>query len=311
MNRLLLAIVWGVVLLSGVAHAQETPSLSSLDISLWPEFDRPDVLVIYRGLLAPETPLPASVEFRIPASAGEPTAVAYVGEDGQLLNQQHTTRLDGDWLVVSFELSSLGFQVEYYAPLVVGSTGQREFTYTYRADYPIAVLSLDIQVPPGAQEFVLEPAANSVAQESDGLTYHKVQAGALAPGESLSWTITYQKADSALTVESLAPPELPAQPPPQSQPTEATEGSTVVVFVIAFLALIAIGGGAFWLGQHTQASSEPSSQSARLSREQALGRRGTKARTDTDGTGFCHLCGARLRYDADFCHKCGTAVRKT
>lgn len=79
MKRLLLTLVV-LATWAGPVLAQDTPSLSNLEVALWPEFDRPEVLVIYRGLFAPETPLPLLVEIRIPARAGEPTAMAYVGE---------------------------------------------------------------------------------------------------------------------------------------------------------------------------------------------------------------------------------------
>jgi hypothetical protein len=75
-NRILLILALCVVVLVGSAQAQDTPTssemppvLSTLEVSLWPEFDRPDVLVINRGLLAADAGLPAPVEIRIPASA--------------------------------------------------------------------------------------------------------------------------------------------------------------------------------------------------------------------------------------------------
>jgi hypothetical protein len=301
MRKLLLVLVLGLCLLPGPAQAQEAPTVSSLEIALWPEFDQPELLVIYRGLLAADTPLPVAVEFRIPASAGQPTAVAYVDEGGQRLNQQYTTRLEGDWLVVSFELSTLGFQIEYYAALAVDAAGQREFAYTYTADYPTSALNLNVQVPLGAQAFALDPVADRITQEADGLTYHLVSAGSLAQGESRSWTITYEKTGSALTIESLAPTEVPAEAP--AAPAEAADGSNIVIFIIAFVALIAVGSAAFWLGRQTQPASEPLHQTSGRSK-----RRGSEPLAEEI---FCHQCGARLRYDSEFCHKCGTAVRKS
>jgi hypothetical protein len=181
------------------------PTLSSLDLALWPEYDRPEVLVIYRGLFAPETTLPVPVELRIPARVEAPTAVAYVGQGGERLNQEYTTRLEGDQLVVSFELPTLGFQLEYYDALAVDSAGKRSYSFSYTADYPITALSLEVQSPPTAEALTLDPAADSTVVQDDGLTYYLVQAGAMVQGALKSWTLTYQKADSALTVDSMAP----------------------------------------------------------------------------------------------------------
>jgi hypothetical protein len=305
-GQLLLVLVLGLILLSGSAEAQPPPELSTLDISLWPEFDRPDVLVIYRGLFASDTPLPVAVEFRIPASAGQPTAVAYVGEDGQRFNQPYETQLEGDWLVVSFELSTLGFQLEYYAPLPVDSAGQREFAFTYTADYAVGALSLDVQEPPGALGFALEPPADTITQEADGLTYHLIQAGPLSRGESRSWVLTYQKTGSDLTAESSVEAEVPLE---VSFPAaEAADNSTVTVFVIAFLALLAAGGGAFWLGRHTQPAPQPTPRPSRPKEPRGNAQR---SKPLAEEPVFCHRCGVEVRDDADFCHRCGTAVRRT
>ena len=58
------------------ALAQSEVKLSSMEVDLWPEYDRPNVLVIYRITLPPTTTLPVDLSFRIPAAAGEPSAVA-------------------------------------------------------------------------------------------------------------------------------------------------------------------------------------------------------------------------------------------
>lgn len=302
MNRLLLALVLSLVSLAGLVQAQDLPTLSNLKISLWPEFDRPEALVIHRGLFADDTPLPVPVEIRIPARVGQPSAVAYVGEDGQRLNQEHTARVVGDWLVVAFDLATLGYQLEYYDALSQDSAGQRQYTYDYVADYSVAALNLEFQEPPTAEGFILDPPADSVATEGDGLVYHSVDEGSLAQGEERSWTFTYQKDNDDLTVSTFVQPE--TQAPAAPVPTPGNDNSAVWIFLVAFLTLVAAGAGAFWLGRRTQPISEP----APLRRQK---RRGSGRGMPAQGQValFCHQCGAELRSDSDFCHKCGTAVR--
>lgn len=309
MKRLALALTFFLASLAGFAQAQDAPTLSSLEIALWPEFDRPEVLVIYRGLFAADTPLPAAVELRIPASAGEPAAVAYVDESGQRFNQAYTTRSEGDWLVVSFELETLGFQLEYYDSLPVDSSGQRAYTYAYTADYDITALSLEFQVPPTAEAFVLEPAADSVSTQGDGLTYHQVSAGSLAQGETRSWALTYQKDNAGLTISAFEQPTAPAPVAPPA--AQGGDNTTLLVFLVAFVALIGVGAGAFWLGRHTQpelADTTPPQRAKR--RGSGRGAELRTRRTEPDETLFCHKCGAELRSDSEFCHKCGAAIRK-
>jgi len=289
-----------LAILAGPSLAQDAPEVANLEIALWPEFDRPDMLVIYQGSFAPETALPLAVEFRIPAGAGEPSAVAYVDESGQRFNQQYTSRIEGDERVISFELTTLGFQLEYYDTLDIDSSGQREYTLDYAADYDTALLSINVQVPPTAENFQMEPPSDSVRPESDGLTYHLAQVESLAQGESTSWTVRYDKADADLTESMLAPSQPTLTPSPAA--TGSGDGSTVLIFLVAFVGLVAVGAGAFWLGQRTQspASQGPAPRSQK--------RRGS-GRSGGGRTIFCHKCGAHLRSDSDFCHKCGAAVR--
>ena len=287
-------------------EAQEPLTLESLETSLWPEYDQPEVLVIYRGLFAADTSLPVPVEISIPARVGQPSAVAYVSDGGDRLNQQYTTRVEGDWLVVSFELDALGFQLEYYDTLPVDSAGKRQFTYSYIADYPITTLSLDVQVPPTAEGFTLDPPADSVITESDSLVYHLINAGSLAQGEGRNWTFTYQKDNVDLTASTLSQSETAATPASQAASQEAggANNSTVLIFLVAFVALVAVGAAAFWLGRRVQPISQAAPPAPQRNR-----RRGSGLGARADAL-FCAQCGAELRSDAVFCHRCGTPTRK-
>ena len=312
MKRILLILIFLVVVLGSQALAQDVPLLSDLGVSLWPEYDRPEVLVIYRGVFAEDTPLPIPVEISIPARVGQPTAVAYVDESGQRLNQEYTTRVSGDSLVVMFELNTVGFQLEYYDALPPDAEGRREYTYAYTADYPVTDLNLDFQVPPTAQGFVLDPPADSAITEADGLVYNLVNVGALAKGEERSWTFAYQKDNEELTVSTFTQPDTTV--PATAGAAEGADNSTILIFLVAFVALIVVGGTAFWLGRRTQPlQSEPPAPSRPKRRGSGGGSQTPHQRLPSSGGQealFCHHCGAQLRADSDFCHKCGTAVRR-
>lgn len=280
----------------GPALAQELPALSSLTISLWPEYDDPSLLVIYRGQFATGATSPLPVEVRIPAEAGQPAALAYLDDTGQLLTLEHTTRAEGDRLVVAFELPTRDFQLEYYVPLSGSpAPGQRTFTYTYTADYAVATLNLKVQEPLSSRGLKLEPAAASVRQEADGLSYHLASAGPLKQTGTATWTISYEKTGSGLTIGA----EPPAAIPPAAQ-GDGKQVPGVLIAVLALVALAAVGVGAYWLGRRAQPAPSPAASSKR--------RRGRPAVQDA---GFCFKCGARLRAGADFCHQCGAAVRKS
>jgi hypothetical protein len=292
---ILALVVWSLLLsgLAAPALAQDTtavsgatPTLATLDVALWPEYDRPEVLVIYRGQFAADVTLPVAVEWRIPASAGGPSAVAALDPDEGLVNQPNTTRIEGDWLVTSFELSTPGFQVEYYAPYVA-SGDNRSFDFTYPGDYPVTVFTLEAQVPPTAQGFALDPPADSVIEDSDGLTYHQAEAGPLAEGESASWTLSYAKTDASLTAGTASP--APAAEVPPVTAATGEDNSTVWIFLIAFVSLVGVGAGAFWLGRRASGPVGSASEEGRQS--------------------YCHVCGSALPVDARHCPQCATPVR--
>jgi hypothetical protein len=293
------------LVLGGGAAAQEPPELSSLSIALWPEFDRPEMLVIYQGALTSETTLPAAVEFRIPARVGRPTAVAFLSDAGERFNQQHTTRVEGENLVVSFVLSSPGFQLEYYDALPVSAGGEREYDFDYTADYATGDLSVEFQVPPTAEGLVVEPSAGTAATGIDGLLYHRIPAGAVASGETVGWTFRYVKGDESLTY--VAPTPAPTQQPAAVASTggASSDGdSAVLIFVVAFVALLGVGGAAFWLGRSTRppGGEAPAGPAGAAWPEPSR-------RRQAANSAFCYKCGTDLRPDADFCHRCGAPVR--
>jgi hypothetical protein len=283
-------------------EAEEQVTLATFQIWLWPEFDRPDMLLIYSGILEPETPLPAPVEIRIPADVGGPTAVAYLDQDGQRLNLAYTTRVEGEEQIVSFDLPTLGFQLEYYDSLSVGDAGRRTYTFEFQADYAIGELGIEFQVPPTGRNASLEPPADSVVPEADGLVYHIVQAGSLAQGEARTWTFGYDKDDADLTVSASAQQEIASALPPVTAPAEGNAPAGLL-FLVAFVALVAVGAAAFWLGRRTGTEAVPAGEAPFPARKKRLDR-------GVDPGAYCHKCGTQLRFDSLFCHKCGAAVRQ-
>jgi hypothetical protein len=313
MKRLLSTLAVLVFVVPALAQAQDDAVLSSLSVSVWPEFDRPEALVIYRGVFSDGVESPVPVEIRIPISAGAPTAVAYVDSGGQRFNQQYTTRVEGDWLVVAFELTAQGFQLEYYDAMEVSAEGQRSYVLDLVADYAIQQLDLDVQVPPAAQGFDLTPPADSVVVEADGLTYHLASAADVAQDEQLGWSLSYQKDNEDLTVSSFSQPtsQSPSVPAAAPSATSQSGDSTIWVFLIAFVGLVAVGAAAFWLGRRTQAPSADSPSVTKKQKRRGSGRGPGLGDGGALNSGlFCHKCGAQLRADSEFCHKCGTTIRK-
>ena len=307
MNRLFVLVLL-LASLTGSVQAQQEPTLETLEIALWPEFDRPEVLVIYRGLLGADVPLPAAIEIAVPARVGQPTAMAYVDEAGQRFNQQYTTRVEGDRLIVAFELSTTAFQLEYYDALPADASGKRSYTFAYIADYELAALNLEFQEPPTAQGFALAPPTDTVIVGGDGLNYHLIQAGPLAAGDTREWTFSYVKENADLTAASVS--AQPETSTPSAPASTTGVDTTIWIFLIAFVVLIAVGATGYWLGHRTQPASQTAQPAPRPQKRRGSGRGDqVQRRPAVSDVRYCHLCGAELRSDSIFCHKCGTSVR--
>lgn len=105
--------------------------INTIQVDLWPEYDRPDVLVIYRANLANAVALPARLTLRIPRSAGGPASVAMKDPSGMLYSLDHDTVVDGEWLKISFTTPVQDIQVEYYDPEMQMGGDQRSFVYRW------------------------------------------------------------------------------------------------------------------------------------------------------------------------------------
>ena len=130
-------------------------SFASVEVDLWPEYDQPNMLVIYRGTLPADTPLPATLTLRVPARVGAPFAVAYDDGSGGLMEAGYSTSIDGDWLAVTLETPTPNFQLEYYDDLERAGE-RRSYTFDWPGDYAVEQLSVLLLPPQGASEIQTE-----------------------------------------------------------------------------------------------------------------------------------------------------------
>jgi len=198
--------------LAAPARAAQEAAVEHLQVSLWPEYDRPDVLVMLDGELASEVALPATLALPIPDGV-TPHAVAWRDTTGlKVANYRIETR-NGHTLV-SMTLPKRGFHLEYYAPLE-RSAGRRGYTFEWPGAVAVAKLTYEVAVPAGAADFVVKPAATSSRVGSNGLTYRMGELGALAGGRKARIEISYKKDTDTLSAAPIASsPAPPVQPAP-------------------------------------------------------------------------------------------------
>lgn len=294
------AFALALLLLPAVAHAQaagaptSNPRLASLNIEIWPEYDRPAALVILRGALAESVKLPAAVSLRLPKSSGGAAAVAYSATaDGNLLNLKHESATTGEFITLQFETPERFFHVEFYEPIATTSPA-RSFRYAWPGDLAAERIAVVVQEPASASEIAVEPKLDGTSTGQNGLHYRSAELGALEAGKSLPITVRYTKVDARPSAEILKPKgsDLPVAPaatpvagPHGAAAAAASSGWPDWVFPLAGLMLLGLGGGALILWQWRRAAlpQAPAGHAcAKCGTAQAFGNR------------FCSACGAKM-----------------
>ncbi len=320
------------------AVAQGEPTLSALTLELWPEYDRPGVLVIVRGTLSPEITLPASVTVNVPAASGGPFAVAVQQPDGSLVNTQFVTSAVGGDIAVTLQATAASFQVEYYDTALTAATPDRAFVFDWAPGWRVTAASLRIQEPRGASDLTAQPPVMLAGSSDLGLNYYTASLGALQPGQAVHVELKYVKATPGLSVE-----ETPAEAGlPTVVPAVAVQPATAPALnlpsgpdawrvwaagglVVAALGLGGWGGWLWWRGRRVHGVAPdvvraPDHQTARprpaVARvEPAPPTRpaplpgSTPVERTRAAQNFCTQCGRPLSTTDGFCRQCGAPVR--
>jgi hypothetical protein len=295
MRRIFILLFLMVLLLSfQPAYAQETPTLSTVDVWVWPEYDQPDVLIIQHMLVSGNTSLPATMTFRIPAAAQKPSAVAVGQTVDTVTDTAYTLETDGKWLKVVVEVTAPAIQLEYYDPSLSKNGKDREFKYEWAGDYAVENIHMELQQPFDAGNIKTVPALPDTNPIPDGLTYYAGNFGALAAGQTFSLDISYTKDSDALSISFM-------NIQPSATVDENTAGrvslNTYLPWLVAAFGVLMIAGGLYY---YFRGTARPRSSARR--------RHTSSDETAIEQT-YCPQCGTRARSGDRFCRTCGTRLR--
>ena len=281
--------------------AQGAPEISFLEIDLWPEYDQPNMLVIYRITLAQTTPLPANLDIRIPARAGEPNAVAVIPPDGMPVNRESDISSDGEWITISLAANYYELQIEYYDPSLLKDGEQRSFSFQWAGDYTIQRCIVQVLQPFDATNLTISPGPTS-SQVKDDQVYLTKDVGSLQFNQSFNIDIQYQKASDTLGIS-----RQPVQPsePLTSEP-EDWQGRMlgVLPWVLGIGGVLLIAGGAIWYWQSGRQTTSTGRKRRRPHKSSPI-----PEEAASDEGVYCHQCGKRAAGGDRFCRSCGTRLR--
>jgi len=297
---------WSIILLFAIlfaltppVKAQSAVGFDELKVLLWPEYDRPDMLVIYKITLSGSTKLPAQIEMRLPKAVGSPYNVAVEEADGQLYSLNYTASQEGEWLVVSLTAPTTKLQVEFYDPALTKSDGRRDYNFRWPGDFEVQDLIVQVQQPATASNLTVEMVSGTWSTGTDGMQYYTVDVGKVPAGTPVSLKLGYSKSDDTLSV----PNQVPLQ---SSQPigpsTDQLRMQEALPWILGGLGLaLIIGGGLwFWLISRKRQSGPSNRRHSSTNRVMPDG-----AEVDI----YCHQCGKRAAKDDVFCRTCGTRLR--
>jgi hypothetical protein len=263
-------------------------ALESLAIFLWPDYDRPSVLVLLTGTLGTDAPLPAVVSLPLPLDA-QLNAVARIDAQNRMIDDIPYSADAGKLTLTTPEPR---FHVEYYLPYRI-EAGEHIFRFTWLADLSVERLETTVQRPASAPSLVTEPMAGAVLEGSDGLTYYRLPAQAVPSGQPFSLQVRYPMADTRLSVErqgsSTGAPMAASPAAPESAPTIAF-GWPAIIAVIGVGLLSALVTWRLAGGRSSRAA--PSA----AGREEPAERR------------YCHACGRPVAKADRFCSDCGAGL---
>lgn len=282
------------------------PVISTLEIDIWPEYDKPSALIIYHVVLSQDTVLPITISLKIPSSSGRPSSLAYIDPvDGNLYNLQYGFIVKNDWSLITFTTTVRDVQLEYYDVGITKANDTRRFSYSWPGDYAVKSLSFHVQVPISATEMKIEPGLGSPQIGNNGLIFYYGMVGSLKGGGTFPLSIQYKKTNDDLTITHLQ--VLPSAPL-NDQSTGRETLNKLVPWIIGVLLVLMICFMGWWFWLTRQHLKNQKNQRKHHSSGKP-GMNAGRAENETDEEfRYCSQCGQRARPGDEFCRTCGSRL---
>ena len=292
-------IIMSMVLPSAtVSFAQEKNiSISKLAISLWPEYDNSQVLVMYRGSVSGDVQLPADIRFNILPGTKNPH-VASVTLTGAHIHDPFEIKVDDKGTYVSFVLKEPTFHLEFYFNPFTPGVNDKAFSYSYKTYYQVSNFSYEVQQPVGAFDFKTTPISFQEFTDEKGITHSQVSAGSLAAGETKKVSVSYYKSGLETSLQKI----------------EKSEKGTDIYTIISTGVLILLIGIMIYSYYGNSAKKRSKVQRAGAKRKTHTARAKANEPSETliyrsdNVPNFCSNCGKEVDYNAVFCGSCGKQI---
>jgi hypothetical protein len=281
-------------------HAQTVPTLATLRIEVWPEYDRPTALVILDGELDSGVPLPAALSLRLPAA---PFAVATRNTQNQLVDTAYTPQEQGTEVLINFTTDTPYFRVEYYDPALTIAGDQRTYEFKWVTPYAVKAVDVRTQIPAASRNPQFTPAFEAPTQGSDGLQYAQTTLGAQAAGQPVTFKMEYARSTTQLSSDMLVASAPAAENNSTAATTPTTEFPAWAIGVLGVLGGVLVGAGVVWFLRREPRTKKPAARRQRAHTPSA-----NANHTPPASQAFCTQCGKPIIKGDTFCRSCGAKV---
>ena len=277
------------LLLAGLlsaSQAQESP-FNSFIAAIWPEYDRPGVLVILTGEIANER-LPLQLKLPLPDGADVPLGIGHSDTTTNLSPLPEVRESGKRW--VDARIIKQEFQIEfYYNPFSEGN--RREGEYILQLNHPLEEYHVAIQQPLGGENFRFSETGVDSISDDHGLSYMRKHMSQLLPaGTPKKFSFSYNNRTGRMTVDILQ--DILEKMPPQNLQTDTPQAGVVNRYRLptyepyAILGIVVVLiGVVFWQSEKKQ-----------------------KMSMTKEGKNFCPNCGAKIDGNTNFCSNCGNRL---
>jgi hypothetical protein len=262
------------------AFAQQEVVIDNIYLEIRPEFDRPEVLVIYTIALSESLNYPVDLTVKIPASSGGPAAVWEVVE-GAPVETTYNVSEDGDWVSVNIQTETPVVYIDFYDPEFIVQNSTRSYTYNYPPGLISNLVELIIWQPAQTENFQTSIEQLQLFTDDQGRNYHVVN---FNPDELDRLKVDFSYDSTRISDSS---------------------GSTEIDWMgILPWALGILGAGIVAFGLFNSSFGSGQKRKSRKKKKAYPGKNINK-----QGSNFCHSCGSEMSKTDKFCSECGEKTK--
>ena len=272
---IILTFAW----ISPVSAVNDSPvKISNVEISVMPEYDNSDVLVLYGINFVNNSVEPYNGELRFPVPKATTNNIVKETANPNDVHVEVRIEEKGDYAEFVWKPanpiqpnSSYPIHLEYYYNPIPG-TGTKSFEYQFRAAMPVDQAIFNVYQPLKASNFKMEPVGQLSGPDEQGFQVQSISSANLKIGDKVDLKVSYTKDDPNPSVQ------------PQSAGTEATSetgqtsagelsSTVIIVAIVAIVAVVVLIGFIIFSNQNEEGDESQDSESEFAQKKRRLKQR--------------------------------------